>query len=84
VKNITTPTLIMGGDADVNVPVINGEQMYQSLKRLGVPTLLVVYPGEYHEFERPTFIQDRYQRYLSWYGHYVKGEGPAIPPTPDK
>ena len=84
VTKITTPTLIMGGDADVNVPVINGEQMYQSLKRLGIPTLLVVYPGEYHEFERPTFIQDRYQRYLSWYGHYVKGEGPAIPPSPEK
>ncbi len=82
VKNITTPTLIMGGDQDVNVPVINGEQLYQSLKRLGIPTLLVVYPGEYHEFERPSFIQDRYHRYLFWYGHYVKGEGPAIPPTP--
>jgi dipeptidyl aminopeptidase/acylaminoacyl peptidase len=82
VKNITTPTLIMGGDQDVNVPVINGEQLYQSLKRLGIPTLLVVYPGEYHEFERPTFIQDRYHRYLFWYGHYVKGEGPSIPPTP--
>ena len=82
VTKITTPTLIMGGDFDVNVPVINGEQMYLSLKRLGIPTLLVVYPGEYHEFERPTFIQDRYQRYLFWYGHYVKGDGPAIPPAP--
>jgi dipeptidyl aminopeptidase/acylaminoacyl peptidase len=81
VTKVTTPTLIMGGDADVNVPVINGEQMYQSLKRLGVPTMLVVYPGEYHEFTRPTFIQDRYERDLHWYGHYVKGEGPAVPPA---
>ena len=72
----------MGGDIDWNVPIINGEQMYQSLKRLGVPTLLVVYPGEYHEFSRPSFIEDRYERYLYWYGHYVKGEGPAIPPKP--
>jgi dipeptidyl aminopeptidase/acylaminoacyl peptidase len=79
VTKIKTPTLIMGGESDWNVPVINGEQMYQSLKRLGVPTLLVVYPGEYHEFSRPTFIADRYERYLYWYGHYVKGEGPAIP-----
>ena len=84
VKNITTPTMIMGGDNDWNVPVINGEQMYQSLKRLGVPTLLVVYPGEFHEFSRPSFIQDRYGRYLFWYGHYVKGEGPAIPPADHK
>ncbi len=80
VTRITTPTLIMGGDVDSNVPVINGEQMYQSLRRLGVPTLLVVYPGEFHEFTRPSFIKDRYERYLDWYGHYVKGEGPAIPP----
>jgi dipeptidyl aminopeptidase/acylaminoacyl peptidase len=80
VTKIRTPTLIMGGEIDWNVPVINGEQMYQSLKRLGVPTLLVIYPGEYHEFSRPSFIQDRYERYLHWYDHYVKGEGPAIPP----
>jgi dipeptidyl aminopeptidase/acylaminoacyl peptidase len=84
VKNITTPTMIMGGDNDWNVPVINGEQMYQSLKRLGVPTLLVVYPGEFHEFSRPSFIQDRYERYLFWYAHYIKGEGPSIPPADRK
>jgi dipeptidyl aminopeptidase/acylaminoacyl peptidase len=80
VTAIKTPTMIMGGDADGNVPLINGEQMYQSLRRLGVPTLLVVYPGEFHEFTRPGFIKDRYERYLYWYGHYVKGEGPAVPP----
>jgi dipeptidyl aminopeptidase/acylaminoacyl peptidase len=80
VTAIKTPTMIMGGDADGNVPLINGEQMYQSLRRLGVPTLLVVYPGEFHEFSRPSFIKDRYERDLFWYGHYVKGEGPAIPP----
>jgi len=80
VTKITTPTLIEGGDVDWNVPIINGEQMYESLKRLGVPTLLVVYPGEHHEFQRPSFIEDRFERNLAWFGHYVKGEGPAIPP----
>ena len=80
VKEITTPTLLLGGDADSNVPIINSEQMYQSLKRLGVPTMLVVYPGEYHDFVRPSFIKDLYERYLFWYAHYVKGEGPASPP----
>jgi dipeptidyl aminopeptidase/acylaminoacyl peptidase len=80
VTKITTPTMVMGGDSDWNVPIINGEQMYESLKRLGVPTLLVVYPGQYHEFHRPSFIKDRYERNLAWFGHYVKGEGPAIPP----
>src|SRR4030088_2518776 len=45
VKNVTTPTLFMGGDSDWNVPVINGEQFYQALKMLGRDTELVVYPG---------------------------------------
>ncbi len=77
---IKTPTLITGGDEDWNVPIINCEQMYETLKRLGVPSLLVVYPGEYHDFTRPSFIVDLRNRYLYWYNHYVKGEGPAVPP----
>ena len=84
VKEITTPTLVLGGDADSNVPITNSEQMYQSLKRLGVPTMLVVYPGEYHDFVRPSFIKDLYERYIFWYAHYVKGEGPASPPETKK
>lgn len=81
VTQIKTPTLILGGNVDWNVPVINGEQMYQSLRRLGVPSLLVVYPGEFHEFTRPSFIRDRDLRFLFWFDHFVKGQGPEIPPT---
>lgn len=80
VTKIKTPTLVMGGDVDWNVPLINGEQMYQSLRRLGIPTMLVVYPGEYHEFKRPSFIRDRDERWIYWFNHYVKGEGPEVPP----
>jgi len=81
VKNITTPTLFMGGDADANVPILGGEQMYQALKSLGRTTELVVYPDEFHEFTTPSHIQDRLRRYLAWYNHYVKGDpAPATPP----
>ena len=68
---IKTPTLFMGGDADFNVPITGGEQMYQALRSLNVPTELVIYPGEFHEFSRPSFIRDRYQRYFDWYGKYL-------------
>jgi dipeptidyl aminopeptidase/acylaminoacyl peptidase len=74
VANITTPALFMGGDIDCNVPILGGEQMYQALRRLGRPTELVVYPGEYHDFKTPSHIKDRLERYLAWYGHYVKGD----------
>ena len=83
VAKVTTPTLLMGGNIDVNVPVLGGEQMYQALKRLGVPTELVVYPDEYHEFTLASHIKDRLQRDLAWYAHYVKADGtPARPPEP--
>lgn len=83
VNNITTPTLFMGGEIDLNVPILGGEQMYQALKRLGRTTELIVYPGEYHEFKTPSHIKDRLERYLAWYSHYVKGDStPARPPEP--
>ncbi len=80
VKNITTPTLFMGGDADWNVPILGGEQMYQALKSLGRTTELVVYPGEFHGFTTPSHLKDRLERYLTWYAHYVKGD--STPPRP--
>ena len=80
VTSVTTPTLIMGGEIDWNVPIINSEQLYQALKRLGRTTELVVYPGEYHGFTTPSHLKDRLERYLAWYAHYVKGD-PA-PPRP--
>jgi dipeptidyl aminopeptidase/acylaminoacyl peptidase len=71
VENITTPTLIMGGEKDWNVPINNGEQLYQALRRLGRETQLVVYPGQAHGLSLPYQV-DRYERYLAWYDKYVK------------
>jgi len=69
---IETPTLFLGGEKDFNVPITGGEQMYQALRTLGVPTQLVVYPGQYHIFTRPSFIRDRLERWLAWFDRYLK------------
>jgi dipeptidyl aminopeptidase/acylaminoacyl peptidase len=74
---IKTPTLFMGGDKDFNVPVTGGEQMYEALKSVGTPAELIVYPGEFHGFTRPSFILDRYKRWFDWYDKYVKASTPA-------
>ena len=74
-KRIHTPMLFMGGTSDMNVPLLGGEQMYEALKSLGKPTELVVYPGQFHGFTRPSFIRDRYERWLAWWDKYLK------PPT---
>lgn len=69
---IHTPTLFLGGDRDFDVPIGGGEQMYQALRSLEVPAQLVVYPGEYHTFSRPSFLVDRWQRYLDWMARYLR------------
>jgi len=74
VDKIVTPTLVMGGKEDWNVPIQNSEQLYQALKRRGIKTQLVVYPDQGHGISRPSFQRDRYQRYLDWYDTTVRGD----------
>jgi dipeptidyl aminopeptidase/acylaminoacyl peptidase len=69
---IHTPTLFLGGEKDFNVPIGGGEQMYQALRTLGVPAQLIVYPGEYHVLTRPSFLVDRFRRYLDWMEKYLR------------
>ena len=73
---IKTPTLFMGGDKDFNVPVEGGEQMYQALRAVGTPAELIVYPGQFHGFTRPSFIKERYEAWFGWYDKYVRGIAP--------
>ncbi len=77
VDSIVTPTLVMGGDADMNVPILGGEQLYQALKRLGRETELVIYPGEPHSIRRPSFQKDRFERYIAWYSKYLAADRAA-------
>ncbi len=72
---IKTPTLFLGGEKDFNVPVAGSEQMYQALRANGVDTSLVIYPGEFHGIRKPTYVQDRLERYIAWYAQYLKKTG---------
>jgi dipeptidyl aminopeptidase/acylaminoacyl peptidase len=71
---ITTPTLFYCEELDANVPCHGSEQMYQALRSLGVPTQLVIYPGEWHPVTVPSYLRDRMQRHLDWYGRYLGGD----------
>jgi len=69
---IKTPTFFLGGQSDFNVPIIGGEQMYQALRTLEVPTQFIVYPGQFHSFTRPSYVRDRMDRFFAWYDKYLK------------
>ena len=70
---IKTPTLFLGGDKDMNVPLHNGEQMYQAERSMGLDTQLVIYPGQYHGLTVPSYLKDRLKRYIDWYDKHLKG-----------
>lgn len=75
--HIKTPTLFLGGEKDFNVPIAGGEQMYQALKILGVPTQLVVYPGQFHGLSLPSYQRDWETRFIDWMDRYLRAEKPA-------
>jgi len=76
VHKVTTPTIFMCGQKDWNVPVLNSELMYQSLRRLGVETRLVVYPDSHHGGWPKRFNRDYYRRALAWMDKICKKRTP--------
>lgn len=62
----------MAGEKDFNVPAIGSEQMYQALRSIGTPTELIIHPGQYHGITLPSFIKDRFDRYIAWFDKYLQ------------
>lgn len=72
VGDVTTPTIFLGGRNDWNVPLLNAELFYQSLRKRGVPTELVAYPGMHHGGWTPEFERDYLERVVAWFDKYLK------------
>ncbi|HKS54244.1 MAG TPA: S9 family peptidase [Steroidobacteraceae bacterium] len=70
--SVQTPTLFLGGREDWNVPVLNAELFYQSLKKRGIATELVVYPGTHHGGWSDDFERDRLVRIREWFDKYLQ------------
>ena len=67
VKNVQTPTLILHGEQDWDVPVEQGYQFFRALKDQGVDTRLVVYPREPHGVEEYGHQLDIAKRVRQWF-----------------
>jgi dipeptidyl aminopeptidase/acylaminoacyl peptidase len=71
IKKTKTPTLVLHGDRDSEVPTPQGYEFWHALKALGVPTELVIYPGEGHAIAKPEHQRDIEQRLLAWFDRYL-------------
>jgi dipeptidyl aminopeptidase/acylaminoacyl peptidase len=69
---VTTPTIFLGGREDWNVPLLNAELFYQSLRKRGIPTELIVYPGAHHGGWSKEFERDYLERVRAWFDRYLK------------
>ncbi|QSQ18400.1 S9 family peptidase [Myxococcus landrumensis] len=66
VKLARTPTLVLHGERDLEVPVTQSLEFHRALKELGVKTQLVVYADEGHNLNRLEHIVDRMRRTVEW------------------
>jgi dipeptidyl aminopeptidase/acylaminoacyl peptidase len=76
VANVSTPTMIMHGENDPDVPIAEAEQMYVALKDVGVETIMVRYPREGHGLREPKHEVDSIERAFNWYDTHFKAPQP--------
>ncbi len=79
ITNVRTPLLITHGEEDRRVPIAQAEQFWRGLDRLGLPVVFLRYPREGHGIGEPRHRIDLYQRQLTWFDFYLKGEGERSP-----
>jgi dipeptidyl aminopeptidase/acylaminoacyl peptidase len=72
IKKAKTPTLVLHGDRDSEVPTPQGYEFWHALKTLGVPTTLVIYENEGHAISDPKHQLDRDRRLVEWFDRYLR------------
>jgi dipeptidyl aminopeptidase/acylaminoacyl peptidase len=80
-NNMRTPMLIVHSEDDKRTPITDGEQLFVSLRKRGVPAEFVRYPRSFHGLSRtgpPWLLVDRLERIRTWFAHWI-GTGDAPP-----
>jgi dipeptidyl aminopeptidase/acylaminoacyl peptidase len=81
VANVTTPTMVMTGEADLRTPMTQSEEFYRALKMVRkADTLLVRMPEEFHGWRRPSHQIAQQLYLLAWFEKYrTKQSKDAVP-----
>jgi len=72
VANVTTPTMVMTGEADLRTPITQSEEFYRALKILKKDTLLVRMPEEFHGWRRPSHRIMQQLYLMAWFEKWKK------------
>jgi dipeptidyl aminopeptidase/acylaminoacyl peptidase len=72
IKNVRTPTFEYVGERDIECPASQTQEFWHALKAQGVPTEIMIYPGEGHGLRDPANAEDALERTLAWFDKYLK------------
>jgi dipeptidyl aminopeptidase/acylaminoacyl peptidase len=82
VANVHTPTMLIHGENDPDVPIAEAEQYFVALKDVGVETVFVRYPREGHGLRETKHVVDSIDRSVAWYErHFPKVGSEAVTNT---
>ncbi|MEM8771149.1 MAG: S9 family peptidase [Pseudomonadota bacterium] len=71
VGNVSTPTMLLTGEADFRTPISESEQYYQALKLRGVDAAMVRVPNAPHGIAgRPSNLIAKVDNILAWFERY--------------
>ena len=71
VENVTTPTLILTGEADLRTPLSESYQLFHALKMRGIDTGVVRLPGASHDMSRrPSQLIAKIANIVAWFERY--------------
>jgi dipeptidyl aminopeptidase/acylaminoacyl peptidase len=77
-NRITTPLMLIEGEADYRTPpAAGGEMMFRALKYQKKPTVMIRFPGESHELSRsgqPWHRVERLRHIVAWMDKYLQGK----------
>jgi dipeptidyl aminopeptidase/acylaminoacyl peptidase len=72
IKKVKTPTLVIVGEHDAECPAPQSYEFWHALRTLGVPTQLIIYPGEGHLFVKPENQAGRLDQTVAWFDKYLQ------------
>jgi len=72
IKKVKTPTLVIVGERDAECPASQSYEFWHALKTFGVPTKLIIYPGEGHLFIDRKNQADRMAQTVAWFDKYLR------------
>ena len=66
-NKVKTPTMLVHGENDNDVPIAEAEQFYIALRDVGVETIMIRYPREGHGVRETQHVADLIERSIAWY-----------------